>query len=96
QSNWAQKLPAIEFAMNSAVSDTTGFSPFYLNYGQVPRMIRWSQSSRYPGVRRFALLMKDAIMLAHDRIIDARVKQTRQANRKRRVAPFEEGDSVYL
>ena len=36
QSDWVIKLPAIEFAMNSARSSTTGFSPFYLNYGRNP------------------------------------------------------------
>ena len=33
QKDWVTKLPAIEFAMNSARSSTTGFTPFYLNYG---------------------------------------------------------------
>ncbi|KIM61078.1 hypothetical protein SCLCIDRAFT_76573, partial [Scleroderma citrinum Foug A] len=36
QKDWATKLPAIEFAMNSARSETTGFMPFILNYGQLP------------------------------------------------------------
>ena len=35
-------------------------------------------------------------MSAHDSILAARVKQTRQANRLRRPAPFQEGDLVYL
>lgn len=97
QHDWVRRLPAIEFALNSAVSDTTGFSPFYLNYGQVPRALKWdARTSRYPGVRAFAQRMKDAILQAHDSIIHARVKQTRQANRHRRAAPFAAGDFVYL
>lgn len=97
QHDWVRRLPAIEFALNSAVSDTTGFSPFYLNYGQIPRALKWdARTSRYPGVRVFAQRMKDAILQAHDSIIHARVKQTRQANRHRRVAPFAAGDYVYL
>ena len=35
-------------------------------------------------------------MSAHDSILSARVKQTRDANRKRRVAPFKQGELVYL
>lgn len=35
-------------------------------------------------------------MSAHDAIIAARVKQTVQANRRRRPAPFAVGDQVYL
>ncbi|KAF7372414.1 Gag-pol polyprotein [Mycena venus] len=35
-------------------------------------------------------------MAAHDAILAARAKQTRNANRKRQPAPFEKGDLVYL
>ena len=35
------KLPAIEFAINSARSSTTGFSPFQLNYGRNPSPMIW-------------------------------------------------------
>jgi hypothetical protein len=35
-------------------------------------------------------------MSAHDSIIAARIKQTRDANRKRQPTPFQQGDLVYL
>src|SRR5271169_115610 len=35
-------------------------------------------------------------MAAHDSILAARVKQTRDANRKRQTSPFQKGDFVYL
>ena len=82
--------------MNMARSETTGFSPFYLNYGQMPRSLIWSAESPYPGVQAFAARMKEAIMRAHDAIIGARVAQTEQANKKRRPATFREGEYVYL
>ncbi|KAJ3473941.1 hypothetical protein NLI96_g12741 [Meripilus lineatus] len=96
QKDWVQKLPAIELAMNTARSDTTGFSPFYLNYGRMPRSLIWENDSKYPGVQEFAMRMKEAIMAAHDAIIAARVQQTRYANKRRRDAPFKEGDLAYL
>jgi hypothetical protein len=98
QRNWVNKLPAIEFAMNSARSETTGFSPFFLNYGRTPRPLLWDypKQDEYPGVRDMALKIKEAIMSAHDAIITARVKQTRLANNRRRAAPFVLGDLVYL
>ncbi|TDL15858.1 hypothetical protein BD410DRAFT_732031, partial [Rickenella mellea] len=96
QKDWVLKLPAIEFALNSARSDTTGFAPFVLNSGMMPKSMIWESRSEYPGVRTFAQKMKDAIMSAHDAIIAARVKQTRQANKHRRPAPFVAGDLVYL
>ena len=96
QKDWATKLPAIEFAMNSARSSTTGFTPFYLNYGRNPSPMIWKGEEVYPGVRQFAEKMKDAIMSAHDAIIASRIQQTTQANRKRQPATFAEGDLVYL
>jgi hypothetical protein len=53
-------------------------------------------SSEYPTVREFAQQKKLALLAAHDSILAARVKQTRDANRKRQSAPFKEGDLVYL
>lgn len=98
QTDWAFKLPAIEFALNSARSDSTGFSPFFLNHGRMPRAMVWNSApqSEFPAVRNFALTRKLAIISAHDSIIAARVKQVRDANKKRRMAPFAKDDLVYL
>jgi hypothetical protein len=98
QKDWALKLPAIEFALNSACSDTTGFSPFFLNTRRMPRSMIWNsgESTEYPGVRAFAQRVKDALVAAHDSILAARVKQTRLANRKRQPAPFAVNDLVYI
>ncbi|CAG8672995.1 2126_t:CDS:2, partial [Acaulospora colombiana] len=81
---WIERLPAIEWAMNAARSETTGFSPFFLNFGYRPRPLIWNNADKdeYPGVHAFAQRMKDAIMQAHDAILEKRVKQT--------------GDLVYL
>ena len=98
QKNWVAKLPTIQFAINSARSGSTGYAPFYLNNGRMPRAMIWNSASptEYPNVRIFAQKKKLALMSAHDSVIAARVKQTRDANRKRQEAPFKEGDLVYL
>ena len=88
QKDWVKKLPAIEFAMNSARSSTTGFTPFYLNYGCNPSPMIWKGEEIYPGVCQFAENMKDTIMCAHDAIIASRVQHTVQANRKRLPATY--------
>ena len=96
QRDWVMRLPAVEFAINSARSSTTGFSPFQLNYGRNPSPMIWRGEDEFPGVRMFADRMKMAIMSAHDAIIASRVENTVQANKKRAVASYKEGDLVYL
>jgi len=98
QNDWVSKLPAIEFAINSARSESTGFAPFFLNAGHMPRTMIWNAAmpSEFPSIRNFALHKRLAIMAAHDSILAARVKQTRDANRKRQLSPFKKDDLVYL
>ncbi|QRV93625.1 Transposon Tf2-1 polyprotein [Ceratobasidium sp. AG-Ba] len=96
QTEWAEHLPAIEFAVNSARSEATGLSPFYLNYGRTPSPIVTSTNSKFPGVREHIKRIKIAIMTAHDAILDARIKMTKQANQHRRPVDIEEGDLVYV
>lgn len=98
QTDWVAKLPAIEFAINSARSESTGFAPVFLNAGRMLRSMVWNSApaNEFPSIRNFALQKKLALMAAHDSIIAARVKQTRDANQKRQVAPFEKDDLVYL
>ena len=66
-------MPAIEFAINSARSSTTRFSPFQLNYSQNPSPMIWRSQDEYPGVWKFAKQMKLAVMSAHDLIIAAHI-----------------------
>lgn len=98
QRDWVSKLPAIEFAINLSRSDSTGFSPFFLNSGRMPRSMIWDapKPDEYPGVRTFTERIRTATMAAHDAVLAARIKQTRDANLHRRRAPFIEGDLVYL
>src|SRR5262249_42398304 len=42
QKNWESLLPLAEFAINNHVSASTGYSPFYLNYGLHPPMTTYS------------------------------------------------------
>ncbi|KAF8835185.1 hypothetical protein BDN67DRAFT_862365, partial [Paxillus ammoniavirescens] len=84
--------------INSARSDSTGYAPFFLNTGWVPRAMIWNAPApeEYPSVRTFAQQMKQAMMAAHDSILESQVKQTRLANKKRQLCPFKEGDLAYV
>jgi hypothetical protein len=98
QRDWVSRLPAIEFAINIATSESIGYSPFFTNYGWLPRPMIWDKPdpTEYPGVRAYAQKLKHTIMSAHDPMIAAHVKQTRDANRCRRPCPLVQGDLVYL
>jgi hypothetical protein len=98
QKSWVSKLSAIEFAINSARSASTGYAPFFLNTGRMPRSMIWDSAKQdeYPGVRNFALQHKLALIAAHDSILAARVKEIRNANRKRQLVPFTTDELVYL
>jgi hypothetical protein len=37
QTDWEEKLPSIEFQMNCATNQSTGFAPFVLDMGRMPR-----------------------------------------------------------
>jgi hypothetical protein len=98
QKDWVSRLPAIEFAINIVSSESTGYSPFFTNYSRMPRPMIWNHPgpSEYPGVRVYTLKLKHTIMSAHDSMIAARVKQTKDANWCRRPCPLQKGDLVYL
>lgn len=97
QTDWVAKVPAIEYAVNSARSESTSFSPFFINSGMMPRVMIWDNATKnkFPSVRNFALQKKLAIM-SHDSILTAQIKQTRQANRRRQTTPFSQEDLVYI
>jgi hypothetical protein len=90
QNDWVPKFPAFECAINSARSESTGFAPFLLNLGQMPRSMTWNSApaGEFPSIRNFAVQKKLALMAA-------RVKQTRYANRKWQLALFKKDDLVY-
>ena len=42
QRDWVAKLLAMEFAINSSRSESTGYAPFFLNTGRMPRPMIWN------------------------------------------------------
>ena len=98
QLNWVDQVPLTEFAINSSTSASTGFAPFELNYGYMPRTMEGMKTeSSYIGVREFAQRARHNLEMAHDAIIESRIRQTFQANKLRQEEPeFQPGDMVYL
>jgi len=99
QKNWIDKVDMVEFAINSSISETTGYAPFELNYGYMLSMIKeiWSDEGIVQGIKVFALTALQNLADAHDSIIEAQVFQTRAANKLRKEEPkISNGDLVYL
>jgi hypothetical protein len=99
QRDWSAKIPMVEFALNSAISNSSGFAPFELNYGYMPSMNPGvePEPSTVLGVKSFVARAVQNLADAHDAIIESRVRQTHHANRRRRDDDkFAEGDLVYV
>jgi RNase H-like domain found in reverse transcriptase/Reverse transcriptase (RNA-dependent DNA polymerase)/Integrase zinc binding domain len=84
QLDWPKHLPTVEFALNSSVCASTGFAPFELTYGYIPRTIQSVGDTTFAGVQDFADDARDMVVRAHDALIASRVEQTHQANQRRR------------
>ena len=104
QRDWEEKLPMVEFTLNSATSLTTGLAPFKVSQGYLPRMTQALPEGELLGVQAFAQNALDNLQQAHDTIIEGRVFQTYHANRCRqdknlvrgKESPIKEGEKVYL
>ena len=99
QKNWIDKIDMVEFAINSSISETTGYSPFELNYGYMPSMIKEIRNDKVvsQGIKAFAASALQNLADAHDAIIEARTFQTHAANKLRKEEPrISVGDLVYL
>jgi hypothetical protein len=84
QLDWPKLLLMTKFAINSSMSTSTGFAPFKLTYGYLPRIIQSVGESLFSGVQDFADDPRDMVICAHDVIIASCVNQTHQANQWRR------------
>ena len=100
QSNWMEKIPMVEFAINSSANKSSGHAPFDLTYGYIPTLrglLDKVPTAVKPGVREFAYQARQHLVEAHDSIIAARVRQTFHSNKRRREEPpHNPGDRVWL
>src|SRR6266571_5251716 len=97
QKDWAAKLLMAEFTINVSTNASTGYTPFELVYGFMPRMMMEIPPSDYPGVVDFANKVKENLQRAHNMIIHNHIQQTIQANKRRCPdPPLEKGELAYL
>lgn len=100
QNDWDKHLTAVEFAYNNSVQASTGFTPFYLNYGRHPDTPLTLQiaAPHTPDAdaQAFVKRLKEDLDLARSRLTAAQERQAQYANRKRREHVFKTGDKVLL
>ncbi|CAJ0962982.1 unnamed protein product, partial [Ranitomeya imitator] len=98
QDDWASLLSWAEFALNNAVADSTGQTPFLLNYGQHPRVpVPMPVSSADSRVADWAVEARDIWDSTQDAIWASKERMRSSADAHRRPAPtFAPGDLVWL
>ena len=90
----------VEYAINLSISSSTGFMSFKLNYGHMPIMM--SQVNKGitlspPGVETFVQQVLNNLAMAHDAIIESKIRQMYHANNRKGIMPkFKIRDLVYL
>jgi hypothetical protein len=98
--DWDDHLPVIEAAYNNAVNASTGFTPFFLNYGFHPRMpgdiSAPLATCSTPAAASFLQQLHEDLETARTNLAEAQHSQKRAADRRRRVQEFKIGDRVLL
>jgi hypothetical protein len=105
QSDWDQHLATIELAYNNSTHSSTGFSPFYLNYGQHPSLpltvavSKELESDAVPNNATAEQMLEQLfsdLKLAEKNVTRAQQKQEQYTNQHRQHIQYKEGDRVLL
>ena len=97
QDNWDEYLDLAEYAINDSINPSTGYTPFYLTYGQHPNTaLDLTTDAMVPKAQDFLVEMKDAVTHAKAKLQEAHARQATQANKNRRDVTFQVGDKVAL
>ena len=97
QDDWDEKLTCAEFAINNSDHESTGFTPFVLNYGYHPRVpIGVLPAGKVPAATDFVQRMQRLVNEARVTHRVATARQAQYANTRRRDVRFGVGDWVLL
>ena len=95
QSDWSEWLPLVEFSYNKS---STGYSPFYLNYGQHPHTAYNPHvCTRNDSAETFAAHMQHIRDDANSALVKSAATMKRFYDRSHSMSPnYQPGDSVWL
>ena len=97
QDNWSTLLPLTEFAYNNAAHESTGLSPFYIEYGWHPRMAPDVEGVlSYPTLEELFENRKEAREQAQASLNMAAERMKWYYDLHKNDVPFKVGDKVLL
>jgi hypothetical protein len=101
QTDWDEHLAVAELAINNAKQASTGFTPFYLNYGQevqlpLDQAVAGLVPSNNPEAAERIRRLQVDLARARTNIEHAQQRQSRYADQHRRPMTFVVGDPVLL
>ncbi len=98
--DWEKLLPMVQFVINSSPSVTTGYSPFFLNYGFHPvtplEMMRDREECTVESTKDFLTRMETIFIAAKKQMEKAELQMKQKADKRRREVSFEVDDLVLL
>ena len=102
--NWDEVLPYVQFAYNTSIQASTGFSPFFLMFGREPNLpIESSLDQSTMGVdeaRQYGLLLSTFIEskreIARNNIIESQEINRKHYDKNRRPVIYKPGDRVMV
>ncbi len=98
--DWESLLPMTQFVINSSPSVSTGYSPFFLNYGFHPvtplEMLRDRSESSIESTEEFLARMDEVLAAAKRQMLKAQNQMKQAADKHRRDVHYAVGDKVLL
>jgi len=97
QDDWDVKLPCCEFAINNAWNQTTGSTPFFLNFDEHPRSpINVDVVCKLPAADTFVGRVRESVIRARESLSYAQARMCETADAKRRAEAFQVGEFALL
>jgi hypothetical protein len=98
QNDWDEFLPLLEFCVNNSQSSSSHHTPFYLNYGDHPRLPidNIIPDSNVEEVQSTLDKLRTTLESAKNHLLRSQQQQSKSANRKRRDFVFCVGEKVWL
>ena len=98
--SWEILLPTVEMTINSSPNQSTGFSPFFLNYGYKPvmpiQLLKGDESTKIESVASFVQRVTSDWNLARENLQRSVGSQQKYYDQKHRDVHYTVGDLVLL